>query len=243
MKSVTGFGLAAAAAILIILFGSRLLPSDVGNRDATPSPTAGGITPLRGQGTLAPGTYLIDEPFPVRISVTVPDQWEAFRVDEALAMLCVAGEGCDQGARPGIGFWIVDRFGRPCEDPVDAATPTPQPSLAPSVDDLAAALAGRTGYDVVSQEPVTFSGYQGVRMELVTTIGGLSCPGGLATGWMAGAWQRETFAGERSQLLILDVDGVRLLIDGMYYSDTSDADVVEMQEVWDSIRIEGLSGG
>lgn len=240
--------LAAAAAVAAIVIGVSVFSGrNVGDEQPAPSlsptPAATGLTALGGPGSLAPGTYLIDDPFPIRATITVPEQWQSLRVDHRIAMVCVAGEGCDAGSRPGVGLWIVDDIPPPCSDAGETAAPTPQTDLGPTVDDLAAALTAQAGFNVVSgPTPTTFSGYDGVEMELLTALGGLSCPNGMGQGWEAGLWRRETFSGERSQLLILDVDGVRVLIDGMSLSDTSEANVAEMQSVFDSIQIQGLSG-
>jgi hypothetical protein len=248
MNPTLRYSVAAAIVVVAVLAAALFARPNVGDDDeatpsASPSAAPSGITPLSGQGELAAGTYLIDDPFPIRATLTVPDEWEALTVDHAIAMLCVSGEGCDAGARPGVGFWIVDRVAPSCPVTGETATPAPQPSLGPTVDDLATALAGRPEYRVESgPTPITFSGYEGVELDLVTALGGLSCADGLAPGWVAGRWMRETLSGEHSQLLILNVEGVRVLIDGMFTSDNTDADIAEMQAVLDSIQIEGLSG-
>lgn len=121
-----------------------------------------------------------------------------------------------------------------------------------SVDDLARALAALPGLEVTaSPREVTAFDHQGMYLELTIPqlahepdVGFTDCVAGyLYTYRGEGEWGRtvERFhqgPGQILQLWILDVDGVRLLIEANRFPDSPAEDVEELQAILDSIRIE-----
>jgi hypothetical protein len=102
---------AAAAALLVAtLVGlSVLLNLDVGAPapmpDASPAPTEAARLDFWAGTEVPAGTYRIDEPFPVPLSLRVPDGWQVYGVGETLAAIC--SNTCELPDRVGLAFWAV----------------------------------------------------------------------------------------------------------------------------------------
>ena len=243
--------LALAAAVLVVAFlGIRFLVTDqsVGPPTETLSPTPTPQTFPEGGPNLSPGSYVIDEPFPARITFEVPDGWFSW-ISNADAAGVIADNGIgDGGSGYGMTFWIVDNV---YSDPCDPATQL-DPRLGPSVDDLVAALGSLPGYQATDPVEVTVSGFSGAQFELTAPEYGEEC----ATHhtWTARSSEpRSMLPGETNVLRILDVDGVRLVIVSVEYAHTTEfeqaqgipyeadahlADQAELRQIIDSIRIE-----
>jgi len=129
------------------------------------------------------------------------------------------------------------------------------PPVAPSVDDLVAALAGLAPFEVTSPpSDVTFGGYGG--KHLAWTVPDLpveevgddtrfsGCIDGVLKSWVAFVDTEPGDAyygyglGDREEFWILDVAGTRLMISAGRSSGPTPADLAELRTVLDSIRIE-----
>jgi len=83
---------------------------------------------------------------------------------------------------------------------------------------------------------VTVAGYAGRYLEYTATAAEEGCAGTLHR-WPTVAGPRQALVGERDQVWILDVDGVRLVIDAFSFAGTSEADLAELRQIVESIRI------
>jgi hypothetical protein len=250
MNNTVRIVLAAAAVVVIAFLGIRFLGlgSNVGGPDATPSPT-----PIPeafpNQRILSPGSYVIDDPFPVRITLDVPEGWFAWISNADVAGLIV-DHGEDSGSGWGPSFWVVENVYADTCDPVESMTPP----LGSSVDDLVTALTGLPGFTATAPTEVTVSGFSGVEFELTAPGDGEQgvCPDH-PTWTTAGSEPRVMQHGETNRIQILDVDGVRLVIAIVEYAHTTEieqaagipfdanahvADQPELRQILDSVRIE-----
>ena len=164
----------------------------------------------------------------VRTTITVPMGWEG-----VLDTIWLAGKG--NGAPDGAGLlvgrgaWLLSE---PCTEaghavPADLA-------VGPSVDDFANALADHPLLDVTNPVDVTLAGYSGKYLDLQVPADISKCedyrpfdPGIYAQG-----------PSHRWHLWILDVDGLRFVVQSTDYSGTSTTHRSELQAIVDSIQIE-----
>jgi hypothetical protein len=119
-------------------------------------------------------------------------------------------------------------------DPCDVAI-TPDIPVGPGVDDFANALAGNPLLEVTAPVEVTLAGYSGKYMDLQVPSDILVCTGRY---WV---WEPALYAqgpSQRWHLWILDVDGIRVVVESMDYPGTSAEDRAELQAIVDSIQID-----
>jgi hypothetical protein len=239
MNTFAKFAIAAVAVVVVALAGITLLPRD-GGIGTQPSPTASqspSASPSPSPtytwpSTLQPATYTTQLVWdvPVEVTFTVPALgWQGMDVEVRK----------DPNAM--VGFLVVDNlFADPC-----TAEPL-APKLGPSVDDLAQALTRLPGVTASTPQPVTHSGFSGSYLEL-TFQSDAPCPlsdyalfrvppdamqpGSVNGGTDWGA----SYPNHR--VWVLDVDGVRYVIDAVSTS-SPPADVAdELQLLVDSIRV------
>lgn len=229
------YGIAAAAVLVIALLGMSMLPEANLGPPLTPSPTAApsaagtqtpaptadlGLPLLAEQPTypelLAPNTYLIDAPFPVRASVTVPEGWsmEGPYRREAVGL----GVLTESGMWAGWGLAlkdIDDVFVDPC------ATDQRLRDIGSTADDLVAALTNLPGHPAEGPVPVTVGGLAGQRVDLpIPEMSAADCPGGHLL-WTMGGLTKRGIPGDVHNLIVLDVHGRRLVIELDDYADSS----------------------
>ncbi|HEV8404242.1 MAG TPA: hypothetical protein VGQ31_14525 [Candidatus Limnocylindrales bacterium] len=154
---------------------------------------------------------------PSRLSMTVPAGWTANGPS-------VAPDKQDAGI--GLGFSTIDH---PAEWGCDASGDAIEPKVGPTVDDLVTFLDGQSMIRISANTDVQVDGYRGTYLEYTATITDDNCH--------APAWPFDG-PGNRwfSQSWILDVDGVRLVIEGRAPT-ASDAVKAEFQQIVDSIHI------
>jgi hypothetical protein len=129
------------------------------------------------------------------------------------------------------------------------------PPVGPSVDDLAAALADLTPFEVTSPaSDVTINGYRGKHLEWTVPdlpveetgddVRFSGCIDGVLKSWVAFV---DTEPGDayygygpdaREEFWIIDVEGTRLMIAAARSPGIPPADLAELRTVFDSIRIE-----
>jgi hypothetical protein len=192
---------------------------------AAASPTVLDYLP---DGELEAGTYTIhglDGP-PLDIKVTVPGGWQG------LAGFAVLKHDVS------LGFWHVDNlYVDPCHTSLGLLDPPP----GPTVHDLALALAAQPLRNGTDPTPIEIDGYAG---ELVTIEVPADTDLAACDDDEFGSWSSEvhgarghTTPGERDEIMIVDVDGVRLVIDASTFPDSSAGDVTEQRSVIDSIQL------
>lgn len=179
-------------------------------------------------GELNAGTYTIqglDGP-PLDIMVTVPDGWQG------LAGFAVLKNDVS------LGFWIVENL---YIDPCHASLGVLDPPPGPTVHDLATALAAQPTRNGTDPTSIEVDGYAG---ELVTIEVPADADLAACDDAEFGSWSSEVHGarghatpGEHNDIRIVDVDGVRLVIDASTFPDSSEEDVVELRSVIDSIQL------
>ena len=221
---------AAAAVVFLAAIGLGLLVrANVGESAPTPMPSARTL-PAAAGALIEPGQYVVDDPFPVQLSFTVPSGWQAYAMDDRLAGICWTAN-CDLG----LGFWIVENL------PVDGCRPELgelDPAVGPKTEDLATALVGQPGYDTVGPVATTVSGFDGSYLELT----GRGIPDGgcsLRTTWQTGPHTRVSAHREHDEIWVLDVDGVRLVITAFALPGAPEDRRAELRAMVESIRIHG----
>ena len=210
------FAAGAAVVVIAVAAGIIVLPrlSEPGNistpgpASPSPSPTTSASTspagiPLDGatvgSGGLAPGRYLIGEPFPVPVTLTIPDGWDIWLVGPDRAGILAWTES-EPGSGWPLAFWIVDE--------VEAGTCGSDQATAvgSSATDFIDALTSIAGYEMTEPAAVTVGGFDGWRVDIAPG----TCPGDTL---FSTATDRFAIAeGEQFIIWALDVDGQLVVI-------------------------------
>ena len=246
MSTQIRIAIAAAAVVIVAVFGYNLLPrtGNVGPPTPTPSPSP---QPLPSQGAIEPGTYWLNagptggfgaNPLP-RIAVTLPAGWTAagdlllnnYTPDLNLGEL----DPSDTGAGPSLVAWqICGTFVDPCSN-LTLVKPTP----GPGIDALAAALGHQPGTTAGPPTAVTVGGYSGKYVELTVTADITKCAGNFHI-WASpdgnSRWVQGT--NEMNRIYILDVEGHRFTFSARIPGRTTAADRTELETILASIHIE-----
>ena len=231
--------LAALAAVLVVAVAgiTYFLPGNggFGGLQPSPAPTPTPRPVPREFGPLTPGNYITPDPFPMRITFTLPPGWEGNTGGPNAVWL-------DQtSGRSGVAMTIFDKvYADPCHSAQGLLDPVP----GPSVDELANALANLPSLDVTTPTDVSVDGYQGKHLTMTAPASSAGCT--LAEGQFFRVWELPLGArndmrpGERDEVWILDVDGQRLVLYTNYRPGHTAADQAEVQGILDSIRIAPL---
>jgi len=262
MNRFARFAVVAAAVVTLAVIGYNLLPATglFGSRatpEPTPSPAASPMT--LHSGTLTPGAYLVTpfglrlgsdrcagNPSPsanpaasgcsdprsddsTRITLTVPDGWAG--IDPTAIWLAGQGSTAPSGAALvfGRGAWL---HSDPCLTAENEGAP--DIPVGPTVDDFASAIADHPTLDATTPVDVTLAGYSGKYIDL-------QLPADISACHPYFPWEPGIYAqgpSQRSHLWILDVDGIRIVVQSMDYASTSAERRAELQAIVDSIRIE-----
>ena len=266
MNSALKLGLAATAVVVVALVGITLLPRSGGVGGSGPSPTAAPTsapsqtvaptpTPslaLTGFpiGSLAAGTHTTapftaadssmcleqrqtgcvddDKGDSIRFTVTVPAGWSAIGPDWIIG-------GTDAGTADLLfnrGAWLLSD---PCQ-----TTPADIP-VGPTVADFVDALAAHPILDTTSPVDVAVAGYPGKYIELqgpaVVSTEAEPDPDCITyRPWDPGIYMQG--ANQRWRLWVLDVDGARVVLQGMDFPGTTEALRAQVGGIIDSMRIE-----
>ncbi|MEA2651955.1 MAG: hypothetical protein QOI85_1676 [Chloroflexota bacterium] len=238
MNQAMRIALASAAVVVVALIGFTVFRGPgIGSRPIarTPSPTAAPspvALPVAGTA-LTPGSYVIGDLFPINVTMDLGENWGVWG-SVAPDVAAVYQETPDPPDGRGIIVVLVDNlYADPCH-PTDGQL---DPSLGPSVDDLATALTTQPSTDASEPIDVTLDGYSGKYLEYTMTGITEACPGGL-TRWPSSEGPRQALDGEHDQVWIVDVDGVRLVIDAFSFRDTPAASMTEVRQIVESMQIE-----
>ena len=165
----------------------------------------------------------------MQVTFTVPDGWAG--VGTEAIWLTDKGMGAPDGAGLllGRGAWLLSD---PCTKAQHAVAADVE--VGPSVDDFANALADHPLLDVTDPVDVTLAGYSGKYVDL-------NVPADISKCEVYRPWDPGIFAQGPSNhwhLWILDVDGLRLVVQSGDYPGTSATHRSELQAIVGSIQIE-----
>ena len=239
-------------------------PGSTPSPAVTPAPSPSPMTLMEGAEIrpLVPGLYVstpftepgsdwcfdVPAPFPsidpsgctdtksddsIRITFAVPEGWA--RVyngvwPEKETSLSPGGAGLNFGR----GSWL---HADPCltEEQVQKDGAPPDIEVGPTVDDFATAIEDHPLLDATAPVDVTLGGYSGKYMELRMPADLSGCqtyypwePWGIYAQGPSNLWK----------LWILDVDGIRVVVQTAGYATTSTLHQAELQAIVDSIQIE-----
>jgi hypothetical protein len=255
--------IAAAAVLVVAIVGLRFLPAtSVGpgltasppvptpSPTTVPSPTTT-ASPPKLPAVLPAGTYEF-APFgsgPGLDSICLepaPSGCVDPGAPTSLLVTLTVPEGWDTGAY-GLGVWQEEAkpprgtalgFNRggslhsdPCRRP---DTTNPDIPVGPTVDDFVTALTSHPLLDTTAPVDVTVDGYVGKALDLQTPADISQCD-------VYRAWEPGIYAqgpGHLWHLRVIDVDGVRVVIQSMEYATTPAQRRAELQAIVDSIQIE-----
>lgn len=174
---------------------------------------------------------------PVTIALTIPGNWEVH--DDVVTTGDVSA-----GTFGFVGGGIV---GNVFSDQCQWSTTRLDPPLGPTVEDLTAAFSTIWGSNATAPVDVSIDGFEGKYMVLTvpTDADFAHCDSQHFAGW-AEAGIPDSYGPSRwyqgpGQILehwILDVEGVRLLIEASRFPDLSTEGLAEIQGIVDSIQIE-----
>jgi hypothetical protein len=188
------------------------------------APDAGWLDPS--PGAMPGGTYVLDDPFPLRLSMTVADGWTVVRESRFYH----AGGVTREDGRTGLRIVMVDNLATDaCAQRAGAIDGRA------SVDDIVAFLTGLPLLDISENKDVTLDGYRGKYLEFTRTAGEIDCGWGGLDGWPASS---PSAMDEHNQVWILDVDGVPLVIDAFSSPQGSDGVRTDLRRIVESIRVE-----
>lgn len=252
MNPAFKYGLAAVAVLVVAIVGYNLLPRSNTIGPPGPSPTVApspspspsptqAPTPSAGPVTVrpfAPGTPTVLCPPPtvdpncvedprddsITVSYTVPEGW-----GETNSGVWIDENAPPDGAAVGFarGSWL---WSQPCTpDDVD----DPDVRVGPSVDDFVTALVDHPLLDVTTPVDVTLSGFSGKYLEL-------QVPDDISDCVRYRPIEAHIYAqgpGQRWHMWVLDVGGVRVLVETNDFAATPAARLAEEQAIIDSIVI------
>lgn len=196
----------------------------------SPSPSTTSVSPER--TVLRPWGY---DPVArnVEISVIMPDGWE---VNEGVIAKGDTEDGTQM--RLGAGF-VGNLFADRCQ----WSTTRLDPPLGSTVEDLTTAFSTIWGSDASTAVADSVDGFEGEYMVLTVPIDVdfTECDGQRFVGWAeAGSSEPSRWYQGPGQILehwILDVDGVRLLIEASHFPQQSSEGLAELEGIIDSIEI------
>ena len=169
----------------------------------------------------------------IRVTFAVPDGWAG--IDGIAVWLAAEGSSAPGGAvlAFGRGGWL---HSDPCLTAEQlAANATPDVEVEASVDDFADAIADHPLLEATDPVAVTLGGFSGKYVDLQLPSDLTGC----ATSYYP--WEPGPYAqgpSNRWHLWILDVNGVRVVIQTIDYPGTSEQRRDELRAIVESIRIE-----
>ena len=233
-----GATVAAAVVVVAAIFTSGILPTTRNAADPPPNaPLEPRISSRLDEGPLDAGTYTVEGVFDVDLAFTVPKGWAvgAVGADHVEIWKVPPEDAIRPSDGTGVGFFLIDNL---FFDPCASDDRMMDPPIGPTIEDLADGFLQVPGYGASPSEATTVDGYRGLRMDL--DLGFYMCPFRDAHLWTTPAGSIRNAHGEQelSTLRIIDVDGVRLVIDAYAVPGAADDDGAELESIVESIRIE-----
>ncbi len=228
------------AAVLVVAVGAwQLLPGRDGNGGlGTPVPTA---SPPASSPSPPEFTLTYDPELPYLLHLTTPAGW--FRDDSEYVL-----KKATAGSELAIATWVVENVYR---DGCRWADSIFDPPVGSSIDDLATAFASLEDREVTTPVERSLDGFDArdLTMTIPTTFDAefSACDeGGIGTMfryWTApgGGVRYSQGPGERQRLLLIDVDGTRVLVLGRTDATNSAAEVDEVNSILDAMQVESLA--
>ena len=254
VNKIVGFGLGAAAVVVVLIVGAQLFGSAPGGigvgSGSTPNPSVAEPTEsprAAPDGVLQPGTYAF-HPLPapndsLTVTFTVAEGWQTFGT-----VLMPSGEP-DVGPPGGMAILFPGDV-TTLNDPCNWRGTADDLRVGPAVDDLVEALLAQTAYEVSDPVDVTIGGYTGRRVDILVPTEPFAgqdspapeCDQEVFQLWNTAAWGEDGIyaqgPADRWHTNILDVDGTRLVIVTRDFEGTSPADRAEMDAIIDSLVIQ-----
>ena len=170
----------------------------------------------------------------IRFTMTIPDGWSGIG-----SGIWLTGPGNEPPGGAGLifgrGAWLLSD---PCKY---IATDIP---VGPTVADFVDAVAQHPLLDTTAPVDVALAGYSGKYFDLQVPADISKCeaePGNSSSGPIYRPWEPGIYAqgpGHRWHLWVLDVDGVRVVVQSMDYVGTQATRRAELPAIVDSIKIE-----
>ncbi len=238
-------GVAAALAMIVFALAPR---SNVGTHTKSPGPSTSPSALSQGllADSLSPGTYRIDQLFPVPATFELSAGW---------SLNAEFGPGKVELSKPvrsGIdaaylSFFVVSNA---YADPCHTEDGPMAPPLGPSVDELVNVLTTPSGFHPGPISEVTVGGFRGKSFDLTNTLDPPLCSADAS-----GNLSQFTYPGTDSDLKdvqrtvgvtgfqhqrfwILDVHGTRLTIVEWIFDLITPAEIAEMDQIVSSMRFE-----
>jgi hypothetical protein len=234
MSNLARVAIAAAAVVAVAVAGVNigLFQGGIG-AVPTPTPTPRSLEAIPADATLGPGRYVLDGPFPRRLSITVPGRWLNSDLQSGVAAI---HKEMPEASELILSFWIVSNtYG-------DACDPTTlfDPAIGGGVDDLVTALSNMESVIATPPRPVSINGLAGQYLDL-TRDG--DCPdSGDYRLWTNASVPGRFDVGQgtpatHDELWVMDVDGTRVVVD-LIQANASADDVAEARAIVESMRLE-----
>jgi hypothetical protein len=208
-------------------------PEPIGHRIQAGSNVSRPFAPPRGFGVcvIPPQTGCRESSADdsIRITFIVPDGWASGFDDAAITKVTTPTYGPS-----GMSLHFL-RGGWLFSDPCLKVDTVPDMPVGPSVDDFADALAAHPKLDVTTPVDVSLDGYSGKYLDLQVPSDIDECTGNYYP------WAPAFYAqgpNHRWHVRILDVDGVRVVIQNGDFEGTVPQDLAEMHAIIESIKIE-----
>jgi hypothetical protein len=188
------------------------------------------LTPFAGEGAfgvcIAEAVNCREDPadHTIRLGFTLPAGYEA----AAHAHPLIWGPGGKTGL-------VLLRGGNLYSDPCHS-TPPPDIAVGPTADDFANSLRAHRHLNATAPVDATLAGYAGKYVDLEMPSDIVRCSDGQIYPWEPGLYAQGP--NQRWHLWILDVQGVRVVIQSMDYASTPRKQQAELNAIVDSITIE-----
>jgi len=247
-----GAAAAVAAVAVIAVFALPRISGEGARHTFPPSmvPLMEGATPAT---DLAPGTYLIGDPFPVRVAITVPAGWTPYTVDAQTAGILVNHAKPADGSGWGLFFLAGPHF---YKDPCHPEDGTVGDAAVATAAQLVATLRGLPSVTTSAPVAITVDGRPATLITLTAASDTAGCRDAGATFWQTlDGTDYVVSPGQALPLRVVDVDGQPIVIMATDFPETSHwennvagatanpsahaADQIELRQIVDSIRIEG----
>ena len=231
---------ATAAVVAVAVVGINLLPrGGSGTGGAPPSPSMSPTQEPSMSPTPEPTASLVahtlrpccleDNPRAASMTMVLmaPPSWEVW--DETGVWPVGQGNDPPDGAFVGL-YPGGNVFSEPCLTDEEASADVP---VGPTVDDLVTALVDHPSLDVTDAVDVTLAGYSGKYLDLTV-------PDDISECVRYMPMDHHIYAqgpGHRWHMWILDVDGVRVLVETNDYAGTSAGRLAEEQAIVNSLEI------
>lgn len=238
MNNSAKVGLGAAAVVVAAFLGLRfLVPGDLsvgGDPDpaASPSPTSTSHEIPFGDRPLEAGRYSLRSGFPAGITFEVPAGWTSCIIGPLEQGVCRNLGTMERPTGVGVAFLVIENV---VADPCDEASLL-DPPVGPSIDELATAMTNLQGFTVSAVDDTTIDGFPAKRLTVIAPETPV-CEA-MQT-WATPSRLNGVGAGEANLTYLVDVDGVRIMINLAYFPPfVSDAEMDAAEEIISSIQIE-----